>query len=503
MRTARPALTLRWLPALAGAAYVATVLALWHRLVTNNDWDSDVVSKLVVAERLRGSGPIHISHYGEWTSLWWLLVTRWLPGHRDIWTASGYGWTLVGALVLGATAWHLVGRWAGVTAAATMIVVGPFALRSFLSTTGAHVTTPVAAVVVGTVLLLLTRRPAWAVALVGGAFTGASAASDPLVWFAAVVPFALASALAWKQTRRREVVTHAGLFLALTLVTAVVTNAVMRALDFHVASPSFALASLHDMPHHLVQLGRMIALLGGANYALPGGYPREPVRVAVAVLAFAAVAAPVFAFAVRRCAYATYWAASVVILSLVFVATPNAVDLGPKSVNYVLAFAPAAGAGIVLLARSPRAQLAAALCIALVAGVNIASIADGRAEVTGVVALPQHAGEIVRVLERENARYGYGGFWSSFNLTWQSDWRVVVAPVNNCGAHLCPNNFFTIASWYRPHGGRSFLLVDATIPDIKPPDFAKSAAETMRFGPLTLYVFDTDIATRIRGIAPS
>ena len=85
MRTARPALTLRWLPALAGAAYVATVLALWHRLVTNNDWDSDVVAKLVVAERLRGSGPVHISHYGEWTALWWMLATRWLPRPTKRW----------------------------------------------------------------------------------------------------------------------------------------------------------------------------------------------------------------------------------------------------------------------------------------------------------------------------------------------------------------------------------------------------------------------------------
>jgi len=495
--------TLRWLPALAGAAYVTTVLALWHRLVTNNAWDSDVVSKLVIAERLRGSGPIHISHYGDWTALWWLLATRWLPGHRDIWTASGYGWTVVGALVLGWTTWRVAGRWAGATAAGTMLVVGPFALRSFLSTTGAHLTAPVAAILVGALLLQLTRTPRWGATILAGAFAGVSAASDPLVWFAAVVPFALAAALVWKTTKRRDLAFHAGAFLALAVVSTVVTSTVMSALDFHIASPSIALASLRDMPHNILQLGRMVALLGGANYAFPPGYPGEPVRVAVALLAFAAVAAPLLAFAVRRCAYATYWAASVVVLSLLFVATPNAVDLGPKSINYVLTFAPAAGAGIALLAQSARAQLVAALCIALVAAVNIASIGNRRAEVTGVVALPQHAGDIVRTLEREHARYGYAGFWSSFNLTWQSGTRVLVAPVNNCGAQLCPNNFFTIGSWYDRHGGRTFLLVDATIPDIQAPEFAKNAATTDHFGPLTLYVFDYDIASRIRGIASS
>jgi len=503
MRTARPALIVRWLPALAAAAYVATVLTLWHRLVTNNNWDSDVVSKLVVADRLRGSGPVHISHYGEWTSLWWLLATRWLPHHRDIWTLSGYAWTLAGALVLGWATWRVAGSWAGVTAAATMIVVGPFALRSFLSTTGAHLTTPVAAIVVGAVLLTLTRTPSWVWTILGAAFAGACAASDPLVWFAAVVPFALAAALVAKRTRRREVVVHAVAFVALTAVADVVTNGVMRALDFRIGSPSFGLASLHDLPHNVAQLARMVALLGGANYALPGGYPREPLRIVVALLAFAAIVAPVLAFVVRRGAYALYWAASVVVLALLFVVTPNAVDLGPKSVNYVLTFAPAAGVGIALLARSPRAQLVAALCIALVAAVNIESIANNRAEVTGVVALPQHADAIVRALEREHVRYGYAGFWSSFNLSWQSNMRLIVAPVNNCGAELCPNRFFTIASWYRKHGGRSFLLVDATIADIKAPEFAKNAAKIARFGPLTLYVFDDDIAAHIRGTASS
>jgi hypothetical protein len=213
--------------------------------------------------------------------------------------------------------------------------------------------------------------------------------------------------------------------------------------------------------------------------------------------------APVLAFVVRRCAYAAYWAASVVVLSLLFVVTPNATDLGPKSINYVLTFAPAAGAGIALLARSASAQLAAAVCIAFVAAVNIAAMTNGRAEVTGVVALPRHADEIVRALEREHARRGYAGFWSALNLTWQSDMRVFAAPVNNCGAELCPNKFFTIESWYRPRGGRTFLLVDATIRDLEAPEFAKNAAQTLRFGPLTLYVFDEDIAYHIRVIAPS
>ena len=73
-------MTLRWLPALAGAAYVATVVALGPQLVDDNHWDTDVSGPLTLAESLRGSGPVHIPHYGEWTTIWWLLATRALPG---------------------------------------------------------------------------------------------------------------------------------------------------------------------------------------------------------------------------------------------------------------------------------------------------------------------------------------------------------------------------------------------------------------------------------------
>src|SRR5439155_1465280 len=143
------------------------------------------------------------------------------------------------------------------------------------------------------------------------------------------------------------------------------------------------------------------ALLGGANYALAGPYPQDPLREAVALLTFAAIATPVFA-AVRMWraeptlrAYAFYWAAAVGLLCFVFVVTPNAAALGPKSVNYLLTLAPAAGVGIGLVAaRAHRGQIVVALAVATVAATNIAGILDGRAEVTGVVALPRQAQQI-------------------------------------------------------------------------------------------------------------
>src|SRR5439155_4669616 len=107
------------------------------------------------------------------------------------------------------------------------------------------------------------------------------------------------------------------------------------------------------------------------------------------------------------------------------------------------------------------------------------------------------------MLEREGVTRGYAGYWDAQNLSWQTGMRLLVAPVGNCGAQLCPNNFFTIQSWFEPRGGPTFLLVDPTIPVIHAPPFASEAAETHHFGPLTVYVFDYDIAKHIRVVASS
>jgi hypothetical protein len=501
---------LRWLPALAGAAYVATVVALLPQLVENNHWDTDVSGPLALAERLRGSGPVYIPHYGEWTTFWWLLATRSLPWHEQIWTATGYGLTLLGAVLLGWATWRVAGRWAGVTAAAAALVVGPFVLRSFLSTTGAHVTNPFGAVVLACVLVLLTRTTSWIPAVAGGLIAGTNVASDSLLWIAGVAPFALAAALLAWTMRRRDIALRAGTTLAVTVVAAVATSVIMRTLDYQLDSVSVELAPLHDLPGNIRHLGRMLALLGGANYALPGSYPREPLRAAVALLTFAAVAAPIVAAvkALRadptRGAYACYWAAAATLLCVVFVVTPNAADLGSKSVNYLLTLSFAAGAGIALLAaRSRRAQLVVALGVATVAAVNIAGIVNGRAEVTGIVEIQKQAPKIVRLLERKGVTRGYAGFWDAGNLSWQTDMRLLVSPVGNCGAELCANKFFTIRSWYETRGGPTFLLVDPTNAFIHAPPFVSKAAATYRFGPLRLYVFDYDIARHIQVIATS
>jgi hypothetical protein len=248
----------------------------------------------------------------------------------------------------------------------------------------------------------------------------------------------------------------------------------------------------------------MVALLGGANYALPGGYPREPVRIVLALLAAGAVATP-FAAAwrlrrtVRARAYACYWAASVFFLALGFVGTTNARALGAGSMNYLLPLTLGAGAGIGLLcAGSARRELAAGLALAAVGVVNLVGIVQGHAG-TGKGVLASHAPELVRLLERRHVTRGYAGYWDAQNLSWQSGMRLIVAPVSRCGRSLCGYDFATVRSWFEPRPGPSFLIVDPTTPFVQTaPPFASGATEKHAFGPLEVYVFKDDIARRVR-----
>jgi hypothetical protein len=509
VRAARTTLILRWLPVLAGAAYVVTVVARGTRLVDDNDWDTDVSAPFALAEQLRGSGPVHIPHYGEWTTFWWLLATRWLPWHAVIWDASGYVLAVATAALLTWATARVAGKWAGVTAGAAALVVGPFALRALLSL-ASHVTNPVGAVVLAAGVVLLPRTRSWLLVVALGLVAGTNAASDGLLWIAGVFPFAVATCLYAWTTRRLDVALRAAATVAVTVASAVVTTIVMRALDFHVIGLDVGFANVRDLPSNVKHLVRMIGLLGGANYALPGPYPREPLRVAVALLWLAGIASPVVAAVKLRGAdaalraYAWFWAVAVASLCIVFVVTPNAADLGPKSANYLLTLAPAAGVGVALLARRAAAsQVGVALAVAAVAAVNVGSILDGRAEVTDLPAIQAQWQDVQRVVEREGATRGYAGYWDAQNLSWQSHMQLRVAPVVNCGDKLCPYTFFTISSWYEEKPGPTFLLIDPTNNVVLAPPFVSSAASTHRLGPLTLYVFRYDIARHIKGIAPT
>ncbi len=501
---------LEWLPALTAAAYLGVAAATGPSIARQLGWDTDVSSRLVLADRLRGHGTVFIPHFGGWTSLWFELGTRGLPGHRALWEAAGYAFAVVGAAVLAWATAHVAGTWAGVTAFAVTLIVGPLALRSFF-TLAYHVSTPYIAIVLGAFLVLLERRAALLLAVPVGILAGVNVASDPLLLPAGVVPFLIGGVLLARSTHRTEVAIRTGLTVALAIAAAISTSALMHGLGYRVTDAGAHLASVRDLPGHVLLLGRMVALLGGANYATAHAYPSEPLRAVVALLVLAAAVAPTIV-AVRflrsrarpmRRAYACYWAASTLLLGIAFVVTTNAGALGAGSMNYILTVAPAGAAGVALVASaSARARVATGVAVALVGSTNMAGVIDGRAG-TPRGEIGSNERSVVALLADRHVTRGYAGYWDAQNLTWQSKQRVLVAPVQACassGKPLCPYRSSVIQSWYDPRPGPTFLLVDPTTGFVtSPPAFARRAGAVYRFGKLSVYVFPYDIARYVDG----
>ena len=471
-------------------------------------WNSDAASAFVLAELGHGHSTVQIPRYGFWTSLWWLLATRTLPGHVQLWEVTGYAFALATAVIVGWATWRVAGRWAGVAAGATAVVVGPAALRSLL-TVNWHTSTPFTAAVLGAYLVVLGRRHSWMLAVAIGLIAGANGASDPLLSLAGIAPFAVAAGVLAVTTKRKDVAVRAGVVLSVAAVTAVATDLVMGAVGYHVIPVGVALAGVSDLVPNFIKLGKSLAQLFGANHFFPGIYPAAPVRYAVTFLAFAGLGALLLAavrLTLRRSeptirAYASYWATAAVLLSLAFCVTNQGTGVGPGGgSNYLLSLAPGIGAGVALLAAgAATGRAAVSLAIAAVAVINIAGIGQGRAEPSGGAQL--YGPQLIRLLERANLTRGYASYWDAQSLTWKSRLRLLVAPVQACdqGAALCRFKLFTIDSWYHEHPGRSFLIVNpADELAFEPPATYGRPIRSYRVGPqVIVYVYAYDLARHI------
>jgi hypothetical protein len=493
---------IEWLPAVTAAAYIVLVIMRFPAIVRALYWDSDAAGAFVLAELIPGHGTIEIPRLGWWTSLWWLLATRHLPGHEHLWEITAYPFALATAVIVGWATSRVAGRWSGLTAAAVTILVGPFAIQ-FLMLVNIHASTPFAAAVLAAYLVLLAESRSWLLAALIGVLVGANAASDPLLWIAGIVPFVLAASVLALATRRRAVASRAATMLGASVLSALATDLLMASLGYHVIPVGLQLAGIADLVPNSMSLGRSIALLFGADFSFRPAYPSDPLRYVIMLLAFAGLGALLFAAArlskgrrdPRVRAYAYYWATSAVLISVAFWASN--IGSGGPGVKYMLTLAPAAGAGVSLLtAGSSRGRIAASLAIAAVGMVNISSIAHGRAEPD--VGPNRYGPQLIRLLEREGLTRGYASYREAQSLTWNSGMRLLVAPVSTCdpGGALCRNSYFTIDSWYDERPGRSFLIANGL--SNPPAEYGRPSEVLRPSSDITVYVYPYDLARQIR-----
>jgi len=122
------------------------------------------------------------------------------------------------------------------------------------------------------------------------------------------------------------------------------------------------------------------------------------------------------------------------------------------------------------------------------------------------------ANAVAAYAKRERVAVGYGDYWNSIDLIWNSDFKVDIYPIQACVPSarrgnrfdLCTFTGISISGWDKPRAGvRSLLVIHAT---------ARQAARQIhrgdralgppiastRIGTLMLYVYPYDIAAKLR-----
>jgi hypothetical protein len=526
-----------WWAALPFAVVYLVLLA--HQLgaaITATNLDADAASGPVIGE-LFGAAPAHatvvLGEFGWYATLLFDLGTKWLPNHRQIWEAAPYAMALAAAALAAWSVWQVAGRWAAGLTTVVLVCASPATLRLELSTTQ-HAPAWFCLALLGALVVWLERRAAdvrrlllVALVLVIGTIVGVNAKSDPLVIVGALVPFAIALMLARRGGDNRALVSGFAT-LTVAVVTWVITREAMHALSvtpepgLHTTKIVAGAKTIHNAKLWV----RSVAVLG--NGAVSGGplTPRLALAAACAAVSIAAVVVLpwlgwrqlrgriVSRSDQARHAFFAFWCSSAALLSLAFVFSDAPVDIHADRYLVGLLYAAAAvvPAGVALApAASVRAWrrrigpvivLAGTCVFALGATVSIArGISTEGTEFHTPVSAPV-AAEIARVAAHEHLTVGYAGYWDAAPVTWSTKFRVQVYPVAVCdqNARLCRFDLHFISSWYEPRPGTgSFLLTDSRSNEsvTKPtPDLGHPTA-VYRIGPITMYTYPYDLASRI------
>jgi hypothetical protein len=514
------------LPVAIAVVYLIVMVGELRYLVTATNWNSDSASSSVIAESLGaqpGRPSVVLGQFGWYVTLWFDLATKWLPGHRQIWQAAPYAMALGGIALIAWSSLRVAGRRAAAITAAALVCGSPAVLANLFSPT-LHTTTWFAlSVLVASMVFAVTRDGAarlsfgLAVAFVAGAVAGACAASDPLLWLAGIAPLVAstaAGALVARGPAVRRLLASTGVTVAAAIVAAVVAGAIMRGQGFTVMAPATRFAGIDEIGRNAVLLAKVVLHLGNGYFPAKPINARGVLTVVCALIAVAGLAAPLLLLrrvlgertrgtqperGMTRLAFASYWAAVVVLLVVAFIFSTFPLDVSATRYVIPLVFAVAAAAPL-LAEGSWRKQTLVVAAVTVFATANLISLAN-RDVTAPAIGVRLHQDEIVRFLERERLTVGYAGYWNAASFTWQSRFRFEVYPVWECPGQptLCPFFFHSVSTWYRPRANhRTFLIVDplwgwVTRPPA--PAFGRPA-RVLRAGQVTVYVFGYDIASR-------
>lgn len=522
-----------WLPVILAGCYGLVILVHLPEWLVTFYRDSDAATPTVLAQLL-GSAPAgastSVGNHPYYEELGFLLLTRGLPIHRQVWYIAPLVFSLFGLGLFAWTARRIFGPWPAALAAGLLLCFGELGLYA-LFTYGTRGNSAIHAIVlVGTLVWLIPRvlelsllRLLFA-AVALGLFSALPTAGDALFVFWGLIPLVVSTVtIGWRGPAHAlwRTVGFGLLTTAVALAGGAVYSHVMSASGVHGWQPGLKSFLVFATPAGLAR--NLGVFLEGFTSLSGGDFFGQPASAYLTVAAFASGALLLAAFGLvlldigqrarqavpraagggepstARDAYVIFWSTCLVGGSAAFL-------LGSPGSS--------ASAGRYLL--GPYVSIAALLPLLLLRGLGWKLIITATACVFALAAsyralrVPVSAGEapgagvtaaLTQFADQQRVDHGYSFYWDAIDLSWASHLRLKIYPVSACSAApapLCPFAAVQISSWYSPRPSvRTMLLVDPTWPAVNTShsELGPPVATTV-IGHITAYVYSYDIAER-------
>ena len=518
-----------WLPLPLGAVYLLVLLVKFNQIVAATYLNADAASAPVIGELFAGS-PAHrqvfLGQMGWFSTLLFELATRSLPLHRQLWETAPYAMALASVVLIAAAAWRVAGRWAAAISGVLLLCAGPHTLGLLFSLDD-HSATWFSLALLAALLVFFEAPPAWLkawsaalIALLAGAIVGVNAASDLVLLVAGIAPILLAAGLAWILRPGRAGARAWWWVLATVIVAGVcdeLTHAYMRHENV-LTPPKFVhntFAAAEALATNFKLWWQSLMVLGNGDFFGQVLSFSSALQLLCALLTLAA-----FAFVLRfawrelttsapsieragdkqalRIAWCAFWGSSAVLLSASFIFSSNPIDI--NSSRYLVGAIYAAAALVPLLAaRGPSVRAVVTLGVTIFALSGLVSLFNDEELASGNASYSLY-NQVEQYLNSRRLAVGYADYWDAAPIMWSTHFHIKAYPVQDCGPNLCWSYLHMITSWYttlRPHQ-RTFLISDLAqpIPAAPTPNLGKPTS-IQQFGPLTVYVYPYDIASRM------
>lgn len=507
--------------------YLVICLVNLHTFIGHLYLNADVAVAAVIGELFGGRGPHAITYLGNhpwYATLIWETATKGLPFHRQLWEAGPFFLQLLLCGLVGWGLWRLAGYQAALYGGGFLLLLSTGALLWQLQP-DSHSLAWFADGLCGVAALEIARQRGprsgpkrLFVLAIGGCVTGFFLSSDSLALISGIAPFLIATVLTSERQRKPALrrAAEVGTFLAATFLVAEAVRHAMHTSGVEPTPfpPGETFVALENLGHNITLYYQALSSL------LMGSFFGAKLTVETGIYLLAWLAGIYLLFLAvatarrslmgelgngargpavpQRAAWIAFWLSSAALLSLSFLTGQAPTDL--NSSRYL------GGIPVAIAALYPLAQgrlggvkataVAAATIWAVGANLNLLSnwIPDYQA-------LPYSLVNQVEALAAKNhAPVGYANYWAASPITWGSNMKVLVLPVENCGPNLCQYRIGSISSYYKPRPGvHSFLLDDpaAGPPPVSPPATLGPPTAEYHLGQTVIWVYPYDIGAKV------